>query len=446
MNLFDWLFRKNRSAPAKPHRPKILSEFGPDSLQLVVEEVSGNGVMIMDRDNYDYLYGDLPNIAPAQHDLDSLFVGITRVRAIAGGIFRGKAVGNETILDVADATTLDELFRTLKIDEDPSTFCHCACLGGPTLEFLVGTRVVASIGLQHGHSIRWTQWKHDARLKDGDRLTRWLIDNGIDKDFLDVQFHNGYGAAGLRSLGFRRSKAGFLSPAEQRFRLVELERANGGDVKGIIDRCTDLFDREPGVGMGYAVRGLAYIDAGDFSNGVDDLTAAIDRGLHEAHLYFTRAVAYDHLGDTHAALIDCNSALAIAPDEAAIHNSRGLIHLRLGMCQEALRDLTEAIRLAPEWALPYLNRSAVYINMNELDSAIADCSHIIDAEGPKPSPESRHNAMMAFMNRSNCYRLSGNLIQAEKDASEANSRLSQSDRASTPAWQPMIMKPPSDVE
>ena len=208
MNLFDWLFRKNRSAPAKPHRPKILSEFGPDSPQLVVQADGGKGVMIMDRDNYDYLYGDLPNIAPAQHDLDSLFVGITRVRAIAGGIFRGKPLGNETILDVADATTLDELFRTLKIDEDPSTFCHCACLGGHTLEFLVGTRVVATIGLQHGHSIRWTQWKHDARLKDGDRLTRWLIDNGIDKDFLDVQFHNGYGAAGLKSLGFRRKKQG----------------------------------------------------------------------------------------------------------------------------------------------------------------------------------------------------------------------------------------------
>jgi hypothetical protein len=122
-----------------------------DSPQVVVK--MGNAVMIMDREQFDYRYGETSAPDPTQRDLDKLLPRVTRVRALAGGMFRGQAMSTEVILDTAKVEALTAFRKTLRIVEDPRTFSHCRCLGGPTLELFSGQELIATIGLQHGQVV-----------------------------------------------------------------------------------------------------------------------------------------------------------------------------------------------------------------------------------------------------------------------------------------------------
>src|SRR5262249_48376605 len=136
MGFFNWLFGKQRRTPPRPPRPKVLLGLDDDSPQVVVE--MGNAVMAMDREQFDYMYGETSAPDPAQRDLDQLLPKVTRVRALASGMFRGQAMSFEAILDTSDAQALTAFRKTLRIVEDPRTFSHCSCLGGPTLELFSG--------------------------------------------------------------------------------------------------------------------------------------------------------------------------------------------------------------------------------------------------------------------------------------------------------------------
>src|SRR5262245_59882351 len=185
MGVFDWLFGKRGTAESRPSRPKVLSGLDDDSPFLLID--NGNGmVTMMDREMFDYMYGESSAPDPAQRDLDELLPKVTRVRALAGGMSRGQAMGSEVIIDTSDTEALSALRRCLQIVEDPQTFDHCACLGGPTLELYAGRELAATIGLQHGRAIRWQRWKHDAQLRDGQLLTDWLKGHGADANLLDV--------------------------------------------------------------------------------------------------------------------------------------------------------------------------------------------------------------------------------------------------------------------
>ena len=133
MGFFDWLFGKQRETETRPPRPKVIAGLDDNSPQLLID--SGNGaVTIMDREMFDYMYGESRAPDPAQRDLDELLPMVTRVRAVASGLFRGRALGFEVVLETSDPSALAALRETLRVIEDPSTFDHCGCLGGPTLE------------------------------------------------------------------------------------------------------------------------------------------------------------------------------------------------------------------------------------------------------------------------------------------------------------------------
>src|SRR5262245_38849241 len=113
MRFFDWLFGKQRGARPQPPHPKVLAGLDDDSLQVFVE--MGNSVVVMDREQYDYMYGETSAPDPAQRDLDNLLPKVTRVRALASGMFRGQAMGSEAILDTSDAQALTDFRKTLRI-------------------------------------------------------------------------------------------------------------------------------------------------------------------------------------------------------------------------------------------------------------------------------------------------------------------------------------------
>jgi tetratricopeptide (TPR) repeat protein len=423
MALFDWLFGKQRHTPPTAPRPKVLSGLDDNSPQVVVE--MGNAVMVMDREQFDYMYGETSAPDPAQRDLDQLLPKITRVRALASGMFRGQAISSESILDTSDAPALTAFCKTLRIVEDPRTFSHCSCLGGPTLELFSGKELLATIGLQHGQSIRWKHWKHDAKLCNGQALNDWLTRHGIEPAFLDVLLHNQYDAGVMMPLGLRRSGSSPLSRAEQRIRLAELARVRGGDVEAALADCQKVLDAESDLAFGYAIRALIHSQRQDHARCVADCTEAIRLGLREAEVYFARAVAQDYLGRPEDTLADCTAALEIEPKHVNAYNSRGLIRTRLGLLNEALADFGEAIHLAPEWGLPYLNRGQVHIARLDLDAAIADYDRVISLlERPGSQVDHRLGAA-AYANRGQVYRLKGNEARAAADLQEAE-RLSKS--------------------
>jgi tetratricopeptide (TPR) repeat protein len=385
MGLFSWLFGKRRNAEPRPPRPKVVAGLDENSPQVLLE--MGNAVMVMDREQFDYVYGESQAPDPAQRDLEEVLPRVTRVRAIASGMFRGQAMGSEVILETTDAEALAAFRKTLKIDEDPRTFSHCACLGGPTLELCRDQELLATIGLQHGNAIRWKKWKHDARLRNGQALNDWLTRYGIEPALLDALLHNHYDAGGMMPLGLQRRGPLPLSRAEQRVRLVELARVRGGDLEAALAQCQKVLEAEPNLAFAYAVRALIHSQRGDHPRCVADCTRAIELGLREAEIFFARAVAQDYLGRPQEALADCDAALQIDPQHANAYNSRGLIRGRLGQLEEALGDFAQAIRLAPKWFLPYLHRAEVCQLRGQFDAALADYDRVIDLmKQSPPSP------------------------------------------------------------
>ena len=118
----------------------------------------------------------LPN--PSQRSLDILIEKVTRLRVIEGGVWQGKAQGDQVLLDVTDPQAVITLRECLKIVEDERTFGHCLCLGDQALELYGGDKRLATLGLHHGRSIRWDAWRYDALLVDGERLLDWLAERG----------------------------------------------------------------------------------------------------------------------------------------------------------------------------------------------------------------------------------------------------------------------------
>jgi tetratricopeptide (TPR) repeat protein len=424
VGLFDWLFGKRQAAAAgtparpRPPRPKVLGGLDNNSPQVVID--AGNGVVtVMDRETFDYLYGESTAPDPTQRQLDEMLRRVTRVRALAGGLFRGRATGSEVLVDTADPAAVAAFRQTLRVVEDPATFSHCACLGGPTLELYAGEELAATVGLQHGHSIRWPAWKHDARLRDGKPLNDWLAAHGIEAGFLDLLFHNQYDAGGMMPVGVLRGGPTPLSRAEQRLRLAEMRRVRGGDLDDALAEVRRVLDAEPGLAFGHLVAALIHQQRGDHERSVAGCTEALRLGLRHPEAPFTRAVSLDTLGRPQEALADCTAALEIDPNHVNAWNSRGLIRGRLGQHDQALADLDEAIRRAPQWDLPYLNRVGVHIGRNDPDAGIADCDRILDRIGKSEAPAQRALAAAVYWNRAQCYRMKGDESRAEADFREA---------------------------
>ncbi|MFO0956626.1 MAG: tetratricopeptide repeat protein [Isosphaeraceae bacterium] len=412
MGLFD-RFLGRRPEERGRFRPKIALEMQGGN-QVVIE--NGNGVAtIMDRDMYDYMYGDRQGPDPAQADLDALMPRVTRVRAIASGMAGGKATGDEVVLETIDPAAIGGLAQALKIDGDPRTFGHCSCQGGPTLALFGGDELLAEIGLQHGSSIRWGRWRHDARLLDGRGLTEWLKVHGFESEFLDLMLKNHYEGSWLSPLGLKRGGPAPLTRGEQRVRLAELRRVRGRDPDGAAEICRQVIESGDGAGFAHGVLGLIRRQQGDWVACVKECTLAIGLGFHAAQVYLARGVAHDMMKEPEEALGDCDAAIELNPRDADAFNSRALIRGRVGRLEGALSDLDEAIRLAPEWGLPYLNRATTHIRMGDQAACIADCTWLIEHAKQDADPARRGLTAMAYWNRAQALRQRGDMRGAEAD-------------------------------
>lgn len=140
--------------------------------------------MLIDNMTKEYLESKKSN--PTQQSLSNMLSNIDRIRVVDAGMSGNDLVflrKNESdkmkvFLDTNSKEQIESFKSYFSIVEDPDTFGHCMCLGGPTFEFLSGTTLVARIGLHHGRSIRWSEWKHDAVLSHNVDVLDWLALNG----------------------------------------------------------------------------------------------------------------------------------------------------------------------------------------------------------------------------------------------------------------------------
>ena len=350
---------------------------------------------LMDRDTYDYQRGATQGSVPAQGDLDEMLPGVTRVRVLSGGMFRGEAVPSATLLDT-EAVEIIAAFGECCAIVPGSDANHCGCLGGPTVELFAGAERVATIGVHHGNTIRWVRWKDDATLRDGGSLTRWFITHGVDATLLDLLYSNPLPFTGGRIDGLGTAP---LSALEQRVLLAQI-RYLQDDVGGALAMCDALLVEHPEVGRAYALRGVIRGRRGEVEASVADYTSAITHGHGSADIYFARAVAFDGLGMADEAIDDCTEAIALDPNHANAYNSRGLIHLKSGAWSAGFADLAKAIALAPEWELPYMNRAAFAHMRSDLSAATADYSRAIGLIEARKQPSDHPLLAKLYWNRS----------------------------------------------
>jgi tetratricopeptide (TPR) repeat protein len=382
--------RDSHSGRRKLPRPAHVQQLGNSPM---VTFLQGNVQMMMDRDNFDYTYGDADGPDPAQRDLDELLPRVTRVCVLEGAMFQGRALGGGVLFDTRDTQSIRDLATCLQIVEDPKTFGHCACLGGPTMELYVGLEHVATIGLQHGRAIRWKQWYHDGQLLAGDRLTRWLQEQGVDPTRLEAIYQRGN-----NFLFGDHNAASERSQEAQQLCVKAQERAQEGKLAEALELCSRALTRDPEQAEAHALRGQVHYHAGHLPEAAADCSAAIDRGLRAAAVYFIRAIAHDGAGRLEEALADCSMALHLDPAHAGAWNSRGLIRCRLDRLDEARVDFSEAIRLEPNWFLPYLYRGQVAHGRGQVDQALADYDRAVElVKAASPPGEAEGDPMAALV-------------------------------------------------
>lgn len=383
----------------------------------VVAFSTGAVQMLMDLDAFEYTYGDADGPDPAQKDLDALLPKVTRVCVLEGAMLQGRALGGPVLAETRDARAIQELASCLRIVEDPSTFTHCACLGGPTLELYAGPEHVATIGLQHGRAIRWKQWYHDAQLQAGDRLTRWLHDQGIEPSRLEAIYQRG------GNLHFAETAAASGPQAEaQQLGTQAQELAQAGKLAEALRDCTRALEIAPDLVETYALRAQIHYHSGRLTQAADDCTAAIERGFRHPEVYFIRAVALDGAGRFEEAIADCSMALHLDPHHASAYNSRGLIRGRLGRLDESLADFSEAIRLSPKWFLPYLHRAQLAHSRGQLDAALSDYDSAVELVKAASAPDGDPTAALVYCRRGDARLDQLREEQAEADFAEASRR------------------------
>ena len=150
-----------------------------------IRDESGRVTGVMDRATAEYLASQA--LDPTQKSIDALLKRITRVRVIPVENSRPGATKRRTLLDTSDPASLASFRGCFAIVEDPETFGHCMCFGDPHIELYAGDDLAATIGYHHGVAIRWDAWKHDAWLKEPDRLLDWMSAHGVDGPRREVE-------------------------------------------------------------------------------------------------------------------------------------------------------------------------------------------------------------------------------------------------------------------
>lgn len=427
MRFLDWLTGKVRGLPARRLACPATVKWTTPSLRppdrvldlpmgFVRLDFAGGEHTILDRDMYEYSYGDRHLPDPSQRDLDAVLSRATRVRVLSAGVQGGEAIRSSVLLDTTEPSALRALGSCLQVCDEPESFGHCGCRGGPTVQLFSGDEPLATIGLQHGEAIRWNAWHHDATLRDGARLSAWLEQHGVYRPLLDTLYQNPLPWSG--GLDPDATPAP-VSLTGQQLLLARL-LLRKGDHAGALARCHALVAEQPGLGAAYAMRAMVHQRMGGLDASLVDCHKAIAwlSGEHRAAGYTQRAGVYSDLKRREEAIADCSASLAIQPANPQALNFRGALHMESGRHAEARADLTAAAALAPDWADPSFNLAIVAISQSDWATAVEVGTRAIALIRAGQAPD-RNDLATMFGVRSVALEHLGDTAGAEADRREA---------------------------
>jgi serine/threonine protein kinase/Tfp pilus assembly protein PilF len=130
-----------------------------------------------------------------------------------------------------------------------------------------------------------------------------------------------------------------------------------GQTQAALDAVNKAIALNPQYGVALVLRGELHQKQQQWDAAFADYTAALNIFPKHAHTLTQRGVVLVQLHRDDEALKDFTKALGIRPDLFAAHNQRGLIYLRRKEYPEAIADFTESIRLAPNAPMAYQNRA-----------------------------------------------------------------------------------------
>jgi hypothetical protein len=113
-----------------------------------------------------------------------LFNEVDKVVIKSSGVYDNKALSNEVLLTLTGCENINNLVHYLQV-EQPSEVNYCMCLGSHAIELYTNGLLKATIGLHHGTSIRYEEWKGDADLIDSNGLLTWLSSVGCSEPLND---------------------------------------------------------------------------------------------------------------------------------------------------------------------------------------------------------------------------------------------------------------------
>lgn len=412
MGFFRNLFRRRRgSDSATPSqvtgRPSIYG--GPDEDKPMVIVKRGAATIMTDRMAYEYQAGLTVGEAPSQASLDEAFALADRIRILAGGMYRSSAIGTEILAEENDPESIAEFVRALRIVENPSTFDHCACLGDPAIEFYAGMDLIGTIALHHGQSLRWSRWKHDARLAQSAPVLSWLVERSIDSARLTRGPDSG---DNLELLS--------LSQAERHVGRADSYRRRG-DRERALAECSRALRIDPDLAVALAIKSTVLHEIGKVDEATDVAEQALAKGFDRPDFRVELANTYQDRDRSDRALVLCDEAIRQAPDFAPAHDIRGLSLLKLDRRTEALEAFARAESLAPNWPPPCWHTAMTRALANDHASAIEAFTRFLELVESQPETLDEKPTMKALAHalRGRSRLAVGDVAEGRQDGSDA---------------------------
>lgn len=122
---------------------------------------------------------------PTNKRLGQLFAGTDSILIKEEGVYKGKAEGTTIVLRLTDSNDIKTFQELMEIVE-PKKPGACMCLGSYAIELYQQGQLGATIGLHHGHSIRYESWNSDAELAKAESLLQFLAERGLRKPLDDL--------------------------------------------------------------------------------------------------------------------------------------------------------------------------------------------------------------------------------------------------------------------
>jgi hypothetical protein len=162
MGFFDWLFKRKEKPQAAIGGFTTIK--GPDGRVMMVDPVM-----------LEYMQSTAPQ--PTQSSLDEALKTAARIVIHRGGAHGDSLIQPTKLVETNEPTEITALQEALQIVDGGHG--HCMCHGDLAIEvFSRNNQRIAILGVHHGISIRWKQWKDDAQLKDGQKLLAWIASKG----------------------------------------------------------------------------------------------------------------------------------------------------------------------------------------------------------------------------------------------------------------------------